>query len=393
MNVRPTGPEPAPAPPAVAPAGGDVAPGSPVPAGAPAGTPPPRDGVDSAHLAEPAAFAPAEPTAAEPPGPARDAVGVQDVLRQLSGGVAGDRGVQSLNGPVKDLMLAATQNAPGALADTFKRLANSPLFRKLPPEIQAKVVALLAKGAGDQSGTQLIEKLVRSQEFARLDPKEQNRLLDRLREGKPAHEESERPADAHNRGGIQISSSGDTVPIATLIEIALMLDTGYRSAGEEANPVAVDREGGLDAGGDEDAGRSAYLEIKRVVTQLRASPTLGQPVVEEIAGVGLATAYAETGDWSARVGQPAAGPLGRVELRVPAAGQEIVSLQPRPRIALHHRDFDGDLIPASLAPEASDSADTIRFRLIDQRPAQELHFLFDRASLRLHSAEIRRTPR
>jgi hypothetical protein len=392
-QVGPTG-DPAPA---TGPGEGDKA-------GPLAGTP--QDGVD---VAPDAAFdpGPGGPDATPTVGPTQalpEPVGIAEILRLVAGGALGaDGGFQSLAALVQGTMQGAAKNGSGALVDALKRLANSPQFRKLGPEVQAKIVDQLTRLAGDKATAQQLERLVRSKGFAALPEKEQLRMIADVTNSKTASETQAKLTEPAAHTTINIPSGGDAVPVATLIHLATMNEAAAGDPGLHLNAqLQVDPQlGGSAPGGAAPEQSASYLAIKRLIAALRAAPDLTPAVLGPLLGVALAPRDAGTppddrvGSSTIVSGHAASGPFFAIELQGTAipAGQRL-DLEVRTGIRVLYREFRGDLIPATVAPQIDVGAgpggtDTLSFAVTDPWP-QEVRFTFDSAGRLLVKVSLRR---
>ena len=256
-----------------------------------AGTAATPDGVDAAKHAQESIFGEQRLPEGDLALPA-DAVGLGEVLAELAGALGADPNFQTLALPVQEKMQTALQDNPG-LADVFKRLANSPNFRKLPAEVQAKVVELLAKL--DKTEAQNVENLVRSPAFTALPEKEQLKMLEKLSTSPEAHESL--------RQSLETSPAALANPLgaldpASLLQMANLFEPLAAPAGEEL-ATDVDRGGAALA----PETRSPYAEIKRIVGGLRAAVPLSPAAVHGALGTRLAGIYSSAG--------PSEGPAPR----------------------------------------------------------------------------------
>jgi hypothetical protein len=361
--------------------------------------PGPRDGVDRATSAEARLAVPGQLTTPDAK-TLTGAVGVADVLRELAGGkLAADPGLRSLPTSTQERILAAAKNGPATLLDTLKRLANSPQFRKLSPDVQGKIVSLLSKVAGNPKESQAIERLVRSGSFAALPEKEQMKLLaniDKANDAPAAREKAEESSSRAGPGNL-LGGAGEAASAAALLQMAPLVDPTAVPADPSANPLPIDRDGsGSKPAGAPDPG-APYHEIKRVIAQLRAAPELSAASVAQLLGAPLAPVPAtpdSAGIWTAYEGQLAAGPFRRVELRESTTlPWRLVSLEVRPPLEVAYNVFRGDLIPAAIEPHLNPDIGPdgeLSYRVTDERPRQDIRFGFGARVAHLLSASIHR---
>jgi hypothetical protein len=395
MSIRTTGPEAAPQPDPIA--GLDSA--APV---APTGSAKesqglagPHDGVDATH--DPGFVG--NPLATPDARTLTGAVGVADVLRELNGNLAADPGFRSLPASLQDRILAAVANGPPGLAETFKRLANSPQFRKLSPDIQGQIVDLLAKVAANPNEAQAIERLVRSTGFAALPEKEQARMLASVAKANDGGDARERSA-ASSRPGPGPWTGGEGAPIAALLQVTLQeVPSVQLGAGFDAVPVDANARGAAllaDSGAE-----SPYGDIKRLISQLRAAAELSPTTVGRVLGVVLAPASPLPGNagapaaaWIAHEAWPTSGPIQRVELRESTSlPWRLLNLEVRPDVKVGYHEFRGDLIPVALEPQLNPDIapdGELSFRVVDERPRQDVRFGFGARAQLLRSASIHR---
>jgi hypothetical protein len=344
-----------------------------------------RDGVDAAKQAQSSVFGEQRMPEADGPLPG-DAVGLADVLADLSLALGADPNFATLAGPVQERMLTGLKDSPG-LAETFKRLANSPNFRKLPVEVQAKVVELLSKL--DKTEAQAVENLVRSPAFAALPEKEQLKMLQNLSTSPEAREQLQHAGDGPQTGmnnPLGALDAANLLQIANLFEMPLPAEL---PVGQAELPVDADRGGQTVVAG---ATRSPYLEIKRIINGLRAAVPLTPAAVHGVIGIHLSPVTA--GATTSFLARPTKGPFDQLELRpLEKPGSWLVLLQVRGSLDVRYDEFRDDLIPDAIEPQLDPLAPPegeMTFHLADVQPRQELAFTFEAAIARLRRISLRR---